>query len=75
MFSKNVGRLDRAVRLVVGGGLVYLGAIRWPDRLRGKLALAAGMGLLVTGASRWSPAYAMLGIDTRKDRIVEPLPA
>ena len=75
MFSKNVGHPDRTVRLVAGGGLVYLGATGWADSLRGKLALAAGMGLLVTGASRWSPAYAVLGVDTRKDRLVEPLAA
>lgn len=75
MFSNNVGRLDRIVRLAVGAGLVYLAVTRWPDRFQGKLALVAGMELLVTGASRWSPAYDVLGIDTRKDRIAEPLPA
>ena len=74
MFSNNVGRSDRTVRLALGAGLVYLAVTRWPDSFRGKLALAVGMGLLVTGASRWGPVYAFLGIDTRKDRIVEPLP-
>lgn len=73
MFPKNVGRLDRTVRLAVGAGLVYLAVTRWGDSLRGKLALVAGMDLLVTGSSGWCPTYSVLGVDTGRNRTVEHL--
>lgn len=74
MFSKNVGRLDRTVRLGVGAVLVYLAVTRWEDSLLGKLGLVAGMDLLVTGYSQWCPTYSVLGIDTGSKREAEPIP-
>ena len=55
----NVGRIDRAVRIVVGLALiamVYVG----PQTPWGWIGLIP----LLTGLFRWCPGYSLLGINT-----------
>ncbi|MHB8258580.1 MAG: YgaP family membrane protein [Acidiferrobacterales bacterium] len=61
--AKNVGTVDRSVRIVVGLGvlsLVFLG----PHTPWGYLGLVP----LATGLTGWCPAYLPLGIKTCKTR-------
>jgi hypothetical protein len=56
----NVGGLDRALRVVLGLGLLAAGwlvpAVGWWGLL--------GLVPLTTGLLRWCPPYALLGINT-----------
>ena len=61
--EKNVGGVDRVVRIVVGLGLLSLlflldGNSRWWGLI--------GLGSLATGALGWCPAYLPFGIKTCK---------
>jgi len=58
---KNVGRVDRAVRIVVGLGILSL-AFVGPQTPWGYLGLVP----LVTGLIGWCPAYMPFGIKTCK---------
>jgi hypothetical protein len=67
VFAKNVGPLDRAIRLSVGivflpAGLLVLGGL--DGNASGIVAAAVGAIGLVTGATGRCPTYALLGIDT-----------
>jgi hypothetical protein len=67
--SRNVGRIDQYVRIVVGLALV---AFAFQDGLfiQGwHWAGLAGFVLLVTAFFRSCPAYSVLGISTRERRI------
>lgn len=65
MFSRNEGKTDRMIRVVVGLILIGLffagtvGAFGW-------VLLIVGIVLLVTGAMGTCPAYSLLGINTCK---------
>ena len=54
----NVGTIDRAVRIVVG-----LGLIGWGIATHHWLG-AIGLGPLITGLFRFCPAYCPLGLNT-----------
>ena len=57
--TKNVGGIDRILRIVVGLvliGLAATGTVGWWGWL--------GLVLLGTGAIGWGPPYAMLGFNT-----------
>ena len=57
--TKNVGGIDRILRIVVGLvliGLAGTGTVGWWGWL--------GLVLLGTGAIGWCPPYAMLGFNT-----------
>jgi hypothetical protein len=60
----NMGKLDRAIRTIVGIVLIAL----WPlGFLHGTAAIVAavvGVVLLVTAMLRWCPPYSLLGINT-----------
>ena len=61
--EKNVGGVDRVLRIVVGLGLLSLlflleGNARWWGLI--------GLGLLATGVLGWCPAYLPFGIKTCK---------
>jgi hypothetical protein len=58
---KNVGGVDRAVRIVVGLGILSL-AFVGPHTPWGYLGLIP----LVTGLLGWCPAYSLFGIKTCK---------
>ncbi|HLR16488.1 MAG TPA: DUF2892 domain-containing protein [Alcanivoracaceae bacterium] len=60
--NKNVGQLDRIIRLTVGVVLVLLaitGVIGWWGWL--------GIVLIITGATKTCPAYSALGVNTCKN--------
>ncbi len=63
MFQKNVGGIDRTLRIVVGLVLIALAAT-------GTIGAWGWLGLLplATGAIGWCPPYGMLGINTCKTR-------
>ena len=61
--NKNLGSLDRALRILVGmalfilGFMGYLGSFGW-------LAIVIGGVLLITTVFSFCPAYAILGVKT-----------
>lgn len=63
--NKNVGGIDRTLRIVVGGALVILAAT-------GQIGAWGWIGLLplATGSLGWCPPYSLLGINTCKNRNV-----
>lgn len=57
--KRNVGGIDRTLRIVIGLALVALaatGTVGWWGWL--------GIAPLLTGLVGWCPPYALLGIDT-----------
>jgi len=63
--EKNIGTADRAVRIIVGAGLLAL----VPLSIAGQLSEWAILGLLgavplLAGIIGYCPPYALLGIDT-----------
>ena len=75
MLVKNVGTLDRAVRALLGAGLLAC-SVRRIARSQGKtLGIAGaliGATLLFTASTRSCPIYAALGIDTSTQSTGEP---
>lgn len=70
MIRKNEGRLDRAIRLVVGvaifaAGLLLVGAL--DSNTIGLLMAAFGLWLVVTGAIGVCPLYIPFGFSTLRD--------
>lgn len=61
--KRNVGTIDRTLRIVAGLVLVGLAAT-------GTVGLWGWIGVvpLVTGLAGWCPAYSLLGIDSCKVR-------
>jgi hypothetical protein len=61
--KKNVGRLDRTLRLIAGAALLLAGLIVF----RGEtIIMVFGLALLAVGLIGFCPAYLLLGISTRK---------
>jgi hypothetical protein len=60
---KNVGRIDRAVRLIIGSALILAGALfmKWDT-----LVMAIGMAIIAVGLIGFCPVYVPFGISTRK---------
>ena len=66
MLKKNVGSVERAIRVIVG--LVVLSLTFWgPHSLWGLLGIIP----LATGFIGWCPPYALLGISTCKMKSAE----
>ncbi len=61
--KKNIGNIERIIRVVVGLGLLSLTVVG-PQSLWGLIGLLP----LATGLIGWCPPYAMLGISTCKNR-------
>ncbi len=57
--NKNVGGLDRTIRIIVGLALIAAAAT-------GTIGLWGWVGVvpLLTGAMGWCPPYALLGLNT-----------
>ncbi|TAM85085.1 DUF2892 domain-containing protein [bacterium] len=67
--TRNVGTLDRIIRIVVGIAVLSL-----PVLLQGSLRWLGLIGLvpLVTGLVGWCPAYSLLGISSCEVRTHKP---
>jgi hypothetical protein len=61
----NEGTWDRAIRILMGGALVYGAWVSWPATIS-IVMLAIGAVALTTGVVGWCPAYRAFGISTRK---------
>jgi hypothetical protein len=65
IMSRNVGAMDRLVRVLLGASLLALG---WSGAIGGTLGLICrwlGFVPIVTAWFSWCPLYAALGIRTR----------
>ncbi len=69
MYRKNVGTLDRLVRLVVAAVLLAIGLFPL-DGLQGRplglFAIVLGVAALATALTGRCPGYVPFGIDTRR---------
>lgn len=64
--KKNMGTIDRLIRLIVA---VIIGALYYTGQLSGLLATILGIvavAFLATSILGWCPAYLPLGISSRK---------
>ena len=67
MFKKNMGRLDRTLRAIVGVALVPIGLVAlggWQGYLIGLLVAGFALWLLVTSLTGFCPGYIPFGIST-----------
>jgi uncharacterized membrane protein YfcA len=57
--TKNVGRIDRTLRIIIGLALIV-------TAVNGTIGLWGYIGILplITGLVGWCPPYAMLGLNT-----------
>ena len=62
--QKNVGSIDRAIRALVGVGLLAAYLLGGIQGTLGIVALVAGIVMLGTAAIGWCPPYSLLGINT-----------
>ncbi len=70
MFKKNLGPLDRTVRLIVGVTLVAIGLFRlggWRGNAHGIRVAFWALPPLATGVIGSCPAYVPFGISTLKE--------
>lgn len=61
--DRNVGGLDRALRVVLGATLLAIG-YRNRDRTLGTLAFIAGSDVTATAVIQRCPVNALVGVDT-----------
>jgi hypothetical protein len=61
--KKNVGRLDRTLRIAVGSGLLLAGLFLTKN---GSWFVGIGLAILVVGLIGFCPVYFPFGISTRK---------
>jgi len=67
MFKKNMGRLDRTLRFIVGAALVPIGLVAlggWQGTLIGLLVAAFALLPLATSLTGFCPLYVPFGIST-----------
>jgi hypothetical protein len=65
--AKNVGGVDRLIRAVVGGGLIYYAMSNLPGADAWMVpAGMVGFVLILTAAFGWCPAYKLVGVKTCK---------
>jgi hypothetical protein len=65
MFN-NVGTIDRVVRLLLGGGLLYLGLSTYAGSALGIGLDVVGAVAALTGLAGSCALYGVLGLNTRK---------
>ena len=67
--AKNVGGLDRLIRAVVGGGLIYYAMSNLPGSDSFMVpAGIVGFVLILTAIFSWCPAYLPFGLKTNKTK-------
>ncbi|NDP48158.1 MAG: DUF2892 domain-containing protein [Sulfuriferula multivorans] len=67
--AKNVGGLDRLIRAVVGGGLIYYAMSNLPGSDSFMVpAGIVGFVLILTAIFGWCPAYLPFGFKTSKTK-------
>ena len=65
--AKNVGGVDRLIRAVVGGGLIYYAMSNLPGADAWMVpAGMVGFVLILTAIFGWCPAYKVFGMKTCK---------
>ena len=65
--AKNVGGVDRLIRIVVGGGLIYYAMSNLPGADAWMVpAGMVGFVLILTALFGWCPAYKLFGMKTCK---------
>ncbi len=64
--TRNVGRVDRALRLGIGGLLLVLALSDWVTGLAATAILLFAWVPILTGLAGWCPFYTLLGISTRR---------
>jgi hypothetical protein len=65
--AKNVGGVDRLIRIVVGGGLIYYAMSNLPGADAWMVpAGMVGFVLILTALFGWCPAYKVFGMKTCK---------
>ena len=75
MFKKNVGRLDRTVRLSVGVALVLIGLFPlggWQGNSMGIDVALFALLPLATGLIGFCPSYMLFGISTHDEKRCQP---
>ncbi len=68
MHFTNIGRWDRALRILIGTAILALG---WLETVPGIWSVACklfGWFPVITGALGWSPLYALFDLSTRRSR-------
>jgi hypothetical protein len=68
MLRKNVGSVDRAIRLIAGAALLAVGLWLWgglQGSAGGLVAAVFGLWFMLTGAVGFCPLYVPFGISTR----------
>lgn len=68
MFTKNLGTLDRDIRLALGGVLILL-ATFFLGGAWAIVAVAVGVMMVATAALGSCPLYTLFHIDTRASRV------
>jgi len=63
--NKNVGGIDRTVRLIAGSALILAGALLMKGNT---LVIAIGLAMIVIGLVGFCPIYVPFGITTLKRR-------
>ncbi len=67
--AKNVGGVDRMIRVVVGGGLIYYAMSNLPGADTWMVpAGIAGFIVLLSGIFAWCPTYLLFGLNTCKTK-------
>ncbi len=61
---KNVGGVERAVRIVIGVALLALGLLHVVTGTLAIVAYVVGAVALITGVVRFCPAWSIFGINT-----------
>jgi len=62
--KKNIGQMDRLIRLVVGNLLILLGMLGAVPGKAAGVVFWVGVVMLVIDYFGWCPVYALLGIST-----------
>ena len=65
--TQNIGQLDRAIRLIAGSILIAIGFVLLKGIWAG-FAIICGAMMILFAQLGHCPPYALLGIDTRKQR-------